>query len=392
MNWNPFTEEHELLRSSVSEFVKNEILPHAEEWEKNHECPRYIFEKMGEKGFFGATYPEEVGGSGMDMWAAVVVGGELAKANVGGLAMSLYAHTYLPLPVINALGTDLQKEKYLRPAIEGKKVGALGVTEPGAGSDVGNIQTTAKDNGDHYLVNGSKMWITNGNIGDFVVMLVRTGEGYQLSLLIVDTDSKGFSAIPVTDKLGMHSSDTSQLFLDDCKVPKENLIGEENFGFYYIMNNFQEERLLAAITATYSAEWALEKAKHYAKEREAFGRQIGKFQVIRHKIAQMAITVEACRSFAFRAVQEFIEHGSEAVKIISMAKAYACEESNKVVDQALQVHGGWGYMEEYGVARAWRDARLMTVGAGTTEIMHEVISKMEVDEVRHEKQFLQARK
>lgn len=382
MTTNPFTEEHELLRQSVRKFIEKEITPNIEEWEKNNICSKDVFKKMGEHGFFGVTFPEKYGGSGMDFWSAVVVIEELSSANIGGLAMSLYAHTYLPLPLINAIGTEEQKNNYLAPALKGEKIAALGITEPGAGSDVAGITTTAKDMGDHYLVNGSKMFITNGTMADFVVLVVRTSEDL-LSLLIFDTDIEGFSAISIHNKLGMHTSDTAQLFFENCKVPKSALIGEEGQGFYYIMNNFQEERLLASVTATFIADWALKKAKQYTMERKAFGRLIGQFQVIRHKLAQMAITVEACRSISYRAVAEFIEKGSNAVEIVTMAKAFTSEECIKVIDDALQLHGGVGYMEDYGIARAWRDARLLTVGAGTTQIMHEILGKLILDDVNY---------
>lgn len=387
MTTNPFTEEHELLRQSFRQFVAAEITPNVARWEEHKICEEQVFRKMGEQGFFGVSFPVEYGGSGMDMWSAVVIAEELCAANIGGLAMSLYAHTYLPLPAINALGTEEQKLKYLAPSLRGEKIAALGITEPGAGSDVGGIKTTAEDKGDHYLVNGSKMFITNGTMADFVVLAVRTGEGHQLSLLLFDTNTPGFSAVPVHNKLGMHSSDTGQLFFENCKVPKSALLGEEHWGFYYIMSNFQEERLIASITGTAAAENAMEKAKKYMKEREAFGRPIGKFQVLRHKLAQMAIKVEACRSFAYRAVHEYIEVGPAAYKTISMAKAFVCEESFNVINDALQIHGGWGYMEDYGIARSFRDIRLLTVGAGTTEVMHEIISKIVIDEVKHDKQI-----
>lgn len=392
MNWSPFTEEHEILRESVRKFIEIEILPHADEWEKTKTCPRHIFEKMGEMGFLGVSFPEKYGGSGLDLWAACAVSAELAYSNLGGLVMSLYAHTYLPLPLINALGTHEQKEKYLLPALQGKKIAALGLTEPNVGSDLANITTKIEDKGDHYILNGAKMWITNGTMADLIVLLVRSGESYNLSLVIFDTNTPGFQKIRVENKLGMHSSDTGQLFFENCKVPKENLLGELHMGFYYVMNNIQEERLIAAVMGTYGAEWALEKAKHYAREREAFGKSINKFQVIRHKIAEMAIQIETCRSITFRAVAEFIERGPEAIAIVTMAKAYVSETSQKVIDAALQIHGGWGYNEDYGVARAWRDNRLMTIGAGTTQIMHEIISKLVVDEVSHRKQFIHSRK
>lgn len=386
-NTNPFTEEHNLLRDSFSQFVDKEIRPNIEKWEKEKICDREVFRKMGEQGFFGVSFPVAYGGSGMDMWSAVVIAEELSQANIGGLSMSLYAHTYLPLPVINALGTEEQKQNYLAPALRGEKIAALGITEPGAGSDVGGIKTTAEDKGDHFVVNGSKTFITNGTMADFIVLVVRTGEGHNLSLLLFDTKTPGFSANSIHNKLGMHSSDTGELFFENCIVPKSALLGEQNFGFYYIMSNFQEERLIAAITGTAAAESAMEKAKKYMKERQAFGRQIGKFQVLRHKLAKMSIGVEACRSLSYRAVAEFIEKGPEAYKIISIAKAFVCEEAFTIINEALQIHGGWGYMEDYGIARSFRDIRLMTVGAGTTEIMYEIISKIEIDEVKHKRQI-----
>jgi acyl-CoA dehydrogenase len=391
MTTNPFTAEHELLRQSFRQFVEAEITPNVKEWEANKICDREVFRKMGEQGFFGVSFPVEYGGSGMDMWSAVAISEELNKANIGGLAMSLYAHTYLPLPVVLALGTEEQKQKYLVPALKGEKVAALGITEPGAGSDVGGIKTVAEDKGDHFLVNGSKMFITNGTMADFIVLAVRTGEGHTLSLLLFDTKTPGFTANAVHNKLGMHSSDTGQLFFENCKVPKSALLGEKDFGFYYIMSNFQEERLIAAVSGAASAANATLKAKRYMQEREAFGRQIGKFQVLRHKIAKMAVTTEACKSIAYRAVAEYIEQGPAAYKIVSMAKAFCCEESFNVINECLQIHGGWGYMEDYGIARSFRDIRLMTMGAGTTEIMYEIISKIEMDEVKHEKQLIKAR-
>ncbi len=391
MATNTFTEEHELLRVSFRQFIEKEITPYVEEWEKNKICDRNTFRKMGEQGFFGVSFPTKYGGSGMDLWSAVVVTEELSHANISGLSMSFFAHTYLPLPLINALGTEEQKQNYLVPALAGQKIAALGITEPAAGSDVGGIKTTAKDMGDHYLVNGSKMFITNGTMANFIVLAVRTGEGHNLSLLLFDTVTPGFSAIPVHNKLGMHSSDTGQLFFENCKVPKSALIGKENAGFYYIMNNFQEERLIAAINGTATADWAMKKAKQYMKEREAFGKPISNFQVLRHKLAQMAIAVEACRSFSYRAVSEFIEKGNEASLTISMAKAFVGQESFKIIDEALQIHGGWGYMEDYGVARALRDMRLLSVGAGTTEIMHEIISKLIIDDVQYKRKLVNVR-
>lgn len=383
MTTNPFTEEHELLRQSVKKFVEKEIIPHVEEWEKKEICSKGVFKKMGAHGFLGVSFPKEYGGSGMDFWAAIVVAQELANANAGGLSMSLYAHAYLPLPLLIALGTEEQKNDFLIPAIKGEKIAALAITEPGAGSDVGGLKTSAKDMGNHYVLNGSKTFITNGTLADFIVVVAKTGDGLDISLFLVDTKAEGFSAISIKNKLGMHSSDTAQLFFEDCKVPKSALIGEKSSGFYYIMNNFQEERLIAAVTSTFMAEWALEKAKKYTLEREAFGRAIAKFQVIRHKLAEMAVIVEACRSISYRAVAEFIENGNKAETIITMAKAFTSEEALKVINDALQLHGGVGYTEDYGIARVYRDARLLPIGAGTTQIMYEILAKVILDDVKH---------
>jgi alkylation response protein AidB-like acyl-CoA dehydrogenase len=384
---NPFTEEHQLLRQSFRQFVEKEITPNVEHWESNKICDRGVFQKMGEQGFLGVSFPVKYGGSGMDMWSAVVITEELAFANVGGLSLSLYAHSYLALPAINALGTEEQKQQYLVPALKGEKIAALGITEPNAGSDVGGITTRAEDKGDHFVVNGSKMFITNGTMADVIILAVRTGENHNLSLLLFDTKTPGFNAISVHNKLGMHTSDTAQLFFENCIVPKSALLGKQNSGFYYIMSNFQEERLIACITGTAAADLAFQKAKVYMKERKAFGQPIAQFQVLRHKLAKMAVSIEACRSISYRAVAEYIEKGPEAYRIISMAKVFVGDEVFNIVNESLQIHGGWGYMEDYGVARILRDIRLLNVGAGTTEVMLEIISKIELDEVAHTKQI-----
>jgi alkylation response protein AidB-like acyl-CoA dehydrogenase len=377
------TAQHELIKESLSKFLTKEVLPYIDQWEKDKHCSKEIFQKMGEQGFFGVSFPEQYGGSGLDFWAAVAVSEVMAKFNMGGLGMSLYAHNFLPLPLILAVGTEEQKQKYLVPALKGEKIAALAITEPGAGSDVGGIKTTAVEKDDHFVINGSKMFITNGNLADFIVVVTRTGEGYDFTNFIFETNTPGFKSIEVKNKLGMHTSDTAQLFFDNCIVPKSQVLGQKSMGFYYIMNNLQEERLLAAVTATFAAEWALEKAILYSKEREAFGRPIGKFQVIRHKIAEMATKLEACKAITFRAVQDFIDNGAAAVKSITMAKAFTCHEAQLIIDEALQIHGGWGYMEDYGIARAFRDCRLLTIGAGTSEVMNEIISKIVIEEVKH---------
>jgi alkylation response protein AidB-like acyl-CoA dehydrogenase len=391
MNFQPFTEEHEMLAQSVRDFLHKEVLPFAYQWEKDQHCPREVFQRMGELGFFGVTYPVEVGGSGMDFWAAVTVARELSMANVGGLALSLFAHAYLPPPMLNAIGTPEQKERWLIPALKGEKIGSLAISEAGAGSDVGGIRTTAEDKGDHYVINGSKCWITNGNLADFLVLAARTGEGHNLTLFCFDTKTPGFSSTKIKDKLGMHSSDTSELFFDNCIVPKSDVIGQPGMGFYYIMNNFQEERLIGAVSGVFAAEYAYNRAVEYSRQREAFGRKIGKFQAIRHKLASMATRVEACRSLAYRAVYEFIETGPAAVGTISMAKAFIGEEIQSIIYDSIQVLGGVGYTEEYGVARTYRDMRLFSIGGGTTEIMYEIIARLVVDQNQYARQLMKSR-
>lgn len=391
MNFQPFTEEHEMLAQSVRDFLQKEVLPFAYQWEKDQHCPREVFQRMGELGFFGVTYPVEVGGSGMDFWAAVTVARELSMANVGGLALSLFAHAYLPPPMLNAIGTPEQKERWLIPALKGEKIGSLAISEAGAGSDVGGIRTTAEDKGDHYVINGSKCWITNGNLADFLVLAARTGEGHNLTLFCFDTKTPGFSSTKIKDKLGMHSSDTSELFFDNCIVPKSDVIGQPGMGFYYIMNNFQEERLIGAVSGVFAAEYAYNRAVEYSRQREAFGRKIGKFQAIRHKLASMATRVEACRSLAYRAVYEFIETGPAAVGTISMAKAFIGEEIQSIIYDSIQVLGGVGYTEEYGVARTYRDMRLFSIGGGTTEIMYEIIARLVVDQNQYARQLMKSR-
>lgn len=386
-----FTEEHDMLAQSVREFIAKEIAPNLDEWERNGECPKHIFKLWGEMGFTGATFPEAYGGGGMNLWGAAAIAREVAYSNASGLQMSLFAHTYLPLPVINAIGTEDQKQRYLVPALSGAKIGALGVTEPSGGSDVATLRSNLKDMGDHYLLNGSKTYITNGTIADFVVVLAREGEDYDMTLLIVDTDTPGFSSSPIKNKLGMHTSDTAELFFDNVKVPKANVIGEPHFGFYYQMNNFQEERLIGAVTGVYAAEWAYNKALAYTQERIAFGRPIAKHQVVRHKLAQMKTRLEACRALCYQAIDDFLEKGSGAIEIISMAKAFVGEEIQKIIYDALQLHGGNGFIEDYGLARMSRDMRLFTIGGGTTEIMYEILSKIILEEAKHSKQFIKAR-
>jgi alkylation response protein AidB-like acyl-CoA dehydrogenase len=388
LSGEPFSDAHRQLGDAVRAYLHAEVLPHVADWEAREHCPREVFARMGELGFLGVTYPEAVGGSGMDFWGGVAVAREMAHANLGGLALSLFAHAFLPPPLLLAVGTDAQRERYLRPALEGRRIGGLAISEAGGGSDVGGMRTTARRDGNDWILEGSKCWITNGSIADYLVVAARTGEGHDLTLFVLDTDTPGFRAQPIRGKLGMHSSDTAELFFDGVRLPADAVVGEPRMGFYYIMNNFQEERLIGAVSGVYAAEYAYLQAVAYAREREAFGRPIGKFQAIRHKLADMATRLEACRALTFRAIDAFAREGPAAVGLISMAKAFVGEQIQPLISDAIQVLGGVGYTEAYGVARTYRDMRLFTIGGGTTEIMREIISRLVVDQVRYDRQLL----
>ncbi len=371
-----FREEHEIFRKSLRDFITKELTPHADEWEHNKEFPRSMFKRCGELGFLGAHYPTDVGGAGGDWWYAAVWGEELVRSNCGGVNMALAVQSDMATPIINELGTREQKDEFLVPALTGDKIAALGVSEPNCGSDVASIRTTARRVGDEYVINGAKCWITNGTRADFITLAVRTGgEGYGgISLVLFPTDVKGFKVTRKIDKMGNHASDTAELSFEDCRIPARNILGEENRGFYYIMMNFQGERLIAAVMAVAGAQYALDNTIKYCQERTAFGRPILKFQVWRHTFADLATQIEAGRWLTYRAVDLFVR-GEDATKEISMAKLYGGELLNKVVDRCVQAHGGFGYSDEFPISRAFRDARLITIGGGTSEIMKEILSK-----------------
>jgi citronellyl-CoA dehydrogenase len=371
-----FTEEHDIFRRSFRDFVANELRPHTDEWERNESFPREVFKRMGELGYLGLSYPEELGGGGGDYWYNVVYGEELVRSNSAGLNMALMVQTDMATPVIHALGTREQKEEFLVPAIRGEKIAALGVSEPGAGSDVAGIATTAKKVGDEYVINGAKTFITNGTRCDFITLAVRTGgEGYGgVSLILFPTDTKGFKVTRKLKKIGNHASDTGELAFEDCRVPKRYLLGEENQGFYYIMMNFQGERLIASVSSLAGAQRALDDAIAYGNDRKAFGRPIVRYQVWRHEFAELLTKVEAGRWLNYRACDLF-NRKQDSVKEISMAKLYCGELAVHTVDRCLQFYGGYGYMDEFHISRQWRDTRLITIGGGTSEIMKEIICK-----------------
>jgi citronellyl-CoA dehydrogenase len=373
---NPFTEEHEAFRKTVRQFVEREMAPHALEWDRAGIFPRELFKKCGELGLFGINHDPKYGGSGLDYWYVTAFAEELSRSYNAGVNMALLVQGQMATPIIGDLGTDEQKREFLAPALAGEKIAALGVSEPGAGSDVANIKTTAKRVGDDYVINGSKMWITNGTRADFITLAVRTGpEGYGgISLVTFPTDVKGFQVSKKLDKVGNLASDTAILFFEDCRIPARYVLGEENEGFYHIMTNFQGERLVASLTAVSGMERMVEDAIKYGHEREAFGRPIIKYQVWRHKFVEHLTAIEAAKRLAYHAVDLF-DRKENPVKEISMAKLFAGDLAQKVAYDCQQFYGGMGYIEETHIARVWRDVRLLTIGGGTSEIMKEIIAK-----------------
>lgn len=372
-----FTEEHEMFRKAVRSFIDKEVAPNVEQWEKDGETPRSLYLRMGELGYLGIKYPEEYGGSGLDYIMDAVLTEELSRCGAGGVAAAIGAHTNIAMTSIWKYGTHEQKLRYLVPGIRGEKIAALGITEPGGGSDVSSLKTTAKRQGDFYVLNGSKTFITNGVNANYVIVAAKTKEEpahRNVSLLIVETHLEGYSMGKKLKKLGWRSSDTGEIFFDNVRVPVENLIGNENEGFKYVMKNFQYERITMALGCIGAAEKAMELAVKYSKERVQFKQPLAGFQVIRHKLVDMAVDIEKARNITYRALYLFNE-GKDCVTEATMAKVYATEMVNRVADQALQIHGGNGYMMEYPIQRIWRDARIQTIGGGTTQIMYEILVK-----------------
>ena len=377
MGLAPFTEDHETFRKTVRDFCQKEMAPYTREWDEAGIFPRELFKRFGELGFFGIHYPEELGGSGQDFWYTAAYVEELAHARNAGTTMAMLVQSEMATPVIHAIGTPEQHDEFLKPAISGDKIAALGISEPDAGSDVANIRTTARRVGGDYVINGAKTYITNGTRADFITLAVRTGDdGYGgISLMTFPTDTPGFQVSRSLHKLGNLASDTGLLYFDNCKIPARYLLGEENHGFYYIMTNFQGERLVGALGAVSGMQLMWDDAIAYGSERRAFSRPIVKFQVWRHKLVDLLTQIEAARHLTYNAVDIF-NRGDNAVKEISMAKLFAGDLAQKVAYECLQLHGGAGYMAEYDISRVYRDVRLLTIGGGTSEIMKEIIGKM----------------
>ncbi len=372
-----FTAQHEELRQSVRRFVETELAPHAQEWEDAAYFADWVFPRMGELGFLGLHYPTEYGGQGGDYFASVVLSEEMARCRCGGLGMAVAVQTDMATPPILKFGTEEQKQRYLVPSITGEKVACLGITEPNAGSDVQNVQTWAKPDGDDWIINGSKIFITNGIRADFITLVARTdrGRGFEgVTLFLVDADTPGFVRSRKLEKVGMLASDTAELAFEDMRVPGDAVLGEVGQGFYNIMWELQGERMIGAAGAIAGAQLTFEATLEYAKQRQAFGKPIGQQQVIKHMLVDMATKIEVAREYNYSIAKRFGE-GEYPVKEISMCKLVSGQVAHEVADTAMQIWGGSGYMADNPVQRAWRDTRLIRIGAGTDEIMKEVIGK-----------------
>ncbi len=370
-----FGETQRILRQTVHRFVEREVLPYVQEWEDKEEFPRELYKRAGELGILGLGYPEHLGGTPADIFAKIAVIEELVGSGSLGFYIGLTSHQ-IAIPPILAMGTEEQKERFVPPVFTGEKIAALAITEPDAGSDVASIRTRAVRVGDEYIVNGAKTFITSGCRADLVTTAVRTGgEGYGgLSLLVIETNTPGFKVANKLRKMGWHASDTAELVFEDCRVPAANLLGKEGQGFYGIMGNFGWERVQLAVAAHHVAQIAYEASLRYAQTRNAFGKPLTGFQVTRHKLADMATKIAAAREFNYR-VAALLEAGKDVRVEVAMAKNFACEVCDRVVYDAVQIHGGYGYAREYLVERLYRDSRILSIGGGTTEIMKEIISK-----------------
>ena len=385
MNSLYFTEEHQLFRESLRDFLNKEVVPHIEKWEKTGTIERFIWKKFGEMGFFGIRYPEAYGGLNLDLFYTVIFLEELQKIKSAGFAAAMWAHSYLAMTHLNAEGDDRIKQEYLAPSISGDLIGALCITEPFGGSDVAGMRTTAIKKDDKYVINGSKTFITNGVYADYYVVAAKTNPelgNKGISIFLVDSKSNGVSATKL-DKLGWRASDTAEIAFDNVEISLENLMGEESKGFAYIMQHFALERLIMAINAHARAEYAIDYTLEYMSQREAFGKTIDKFQALRHKIVEHATEIEHCKLFNYAAVYR-LDKGEYVVKEATMAKLKSTKVADEAIYDCLQMLGGYGYMEEYPLARLFRDSRLGPIGGGTSEILKEILSKMIIDNKDYE--------
>ena len=375
-----FTEEHELFRKSLKDFLQIEVVPHIDKWEKDGVVERFIWKKMGDMGFFGINYPEEFGGLNLDLFYTVIFLEELQKVNSGGFAANIWAHAYLAMTHLDKEGSQEIKEKYLAPSISGDKIGCLCITEPFGGSDVSGMRTTAVKKDNTFVLNGSKTFITNGVYSDYLVVAAKTSPekgGKGISIFVVDRDTPGITATKL-NKLGWRASDTAEIAFDNVTIPEGNLMGEIDMGFPYIMQHFALERLIMAVNAHARAEFALAYTIQYMKDRNAFGKSIATFQALRHSVAQMASEIEVCKTFNYSTVKR-LDDNEYVVKEATMAKLTGTKMADDVMYQCLQLLGGYGYMEDYPLARMFRDSRLGPIGGGTSEILREIIAKMVID-------------
>lgn len=380
MNTMYFTEEHNLFRQSLKDFLQKEVVPHIEKWEKDGTVERFIWKKFGDMGFFGVNYPEAYGGLNLDLFYTVIFLEELQKVNSGGFAANMWAHAYLAMTHVNAEGSEAIKEKYLTASINGDMIGCLCVTEPFGGSDVAAMRTTAEKKGDTYVLNGSKTFITNGIYSDYLVVAAKTNPelgNKGISMFIMDRDTPGISATKL-DKLGWRASDTAEIAFDNVTIPVENLMGEVNKGFPYIMQHFAFERLIMGINSHARAEFALDYAKQYMSERYAFGKSINNFQALRHAYSDAYANMIVCKEFNY-SIAYRLNKGEYVVKEATISKLQSTKMADEVIYQCLQFLGGYGYMEEYPMARLLRDSRLGPIGGGTSEILREIIAKMTLD-------------
>ncbi len=383
-----FTEEHKLFREGFREFLKKEVVPHINKWEETGTIERFIWEKFGEMGYFGLDYPEAYGGMALDKFYTVIWLEEMQRINSGGFAAAMWAHAFLAMQHLNAEGDERVKKEYLQPSIEGKKIGCLCITEPFAGSDVAGMKTVAKKEGAHYVINGSKTFITNGVYSDYLVVSAKTDPDARskgISMFLVDRDTPGITASKL-DKLGWRASDTAEIAFDNVKIPAENLLGEENKGFPYLMQHLALERLIMGINAHARAEYALEYTMQYMSERTAFGKTLDRFQALRHRLAEMSTEVEIIKTFNYDVARK-LDAGLYPVKEATMSKLQSTKVADEVIYDCLQFLGGYGYMEEYPLARMLRDSRLGPIGGGTSQILKEVIAKIVIDNKAYKSSF-----
>ncbi|MEJ5088934.1 acyl-CoA dehydrogenase [Sphingobacterium faecium] len=387
MQATSLTVEHHVFRESLKAFIRKEILPHIDQWEEEGKIDRSIWKKMGDMGFTGLNYPEAYGGLDLDFYYSMILCEELSHCFSGGFTITALVIQYMSAPYLLKYASEELKEKYLKGVIAGDLVSAVAITEPGAGSDVQKIKTTAIREGDHYLINGSKTFITNGYYGDFFITAVKTdpSKGSKgISLILIDRHAAGVTSTKI-NKMGWHASDTAELGFDQVKVPVSNLIGEEGAGFSYLMDGLQLERLTAAIHSISTAESALAYTMEYINKREAFKQKIQDFQVVRHRVAQMVADIAVTKAFIYSCC-DLQQSGMYAVKECSIAKLQASELAVRVVNQCFQFFGGYAFTEDYKIARLYRDVRVGTIIGGTSEIMLEIIAKMTIDKVNYQQQ------